>query len=142
MDNFFVVDCEATGPCPGKGELTEFGAVHCTTRQTFHGVLFESEPDPEPHRPSYSASSETAHPSLPEPEGTVAAGKKVEYPEPLAAESADALPYGSDFHAAEGDSQPSFRTAEAAAPVAAAAHGTIDHAGSDGHPLASADRKV
>jgi hypothetical protein len=52
MDNFFVVDCEATGPCPGIGELTEFGAVHCTTRQTFHGVLFESEPDPE--QPTHS----------------------------------------------------------------------------------------
>lgn len=29
MDNlvFCAVDCEASGPCPGKGELTEFGAV-------------------------------------------------------------------------------------------------------------------
>jgi sec-independent protein translocase protein TatA len=38
--------------------------------------------------------------------------RKVEYPEPLAADHADALPYGSDFHAAEGDSQPHFRTTE------------------------------
>lgn len=52
MDNFFVVDCEATGPCPGLGELTEFGAVHMTSRQTFHGVLFESMPDPE--QPTHS----------------------------------------------------------------------------------------
>jgi DNA polymerase III epsilon subunit-like protein len=38
------VDCEATGPCPGKGELTEFGAVEYRTRETFHGILAESEP--------------------------------------------------------------------------------------------------
>src|SRR5438270_6498140 len=44
MKNCFVVDCEATGPCPGKGELTAFGAVHFLTRATFHGVLFESKP--------------------------------------------------------------------------------------------------
>lgn len=47
MKNFFLVDCEATGPCPGKGELTEFGAVHFVTRATFHGVLFESRPSRE-----------------------------------------------------------------------------------------------
>jgi len=38
------VDCEATGPCPGKGVLTEFGAVDFKTRATFHGVLHESKP--------------------------------------------------------------------------------------------------
>ena len=38
--------------------------------------------------------------------------RKLEYPEPLDADSADALPYGSDFYAVEGDSQPSFRTAQ------------------------------
>src|SRR6188474_1188890 len=47
MDNLIFVDCEATGPCPGKGELTEFGAVHYVSRATFHGVLFESQPNPE-----------------------------------------------------------------------------------------------
>jgi DNA polymerase III epsilon subunit-like protein len=47
MDNLIFVDCEATGPCPGKGELTEFGAVHYVSRATFHGVLFESKPNPE-----------------------------------------------------------------------------------------------
>ncbi len=41
------VDCEATGPCPGLGLLTEFGAVEYETRRTFHGVLHDSEPDPE-----------------------------------------------------------------------------------------------
>src|SRR5215218_11507005 len=45
MKNLIFVDCEATGPCPGKGELTEFGAVDFASRQTFHGVLFESRPN-------------------------------------------------------------------------------------------------
>ena len=44
MKNLIFVDCEATGPCPGKGELTEFGAVEYASRQTFHGVLFTSQP--------------------------------------------------------------------------------------------------
>lgn len=45
MKNLVFVDCEATGPCPGKGELTEFGAVHYLSRATFHGVLIEARPD-------------------------------------------------------------------------------------------------
>lgn len=58
-------------------------------------------------------------PSSVEPYG---GDRKVEFPEPLAADDADALPYGSDFNTAEGDSQPSFRTAEPeAAPVGAVA---------------------
>jgi hypothetical protein len=44
MNNLIFVDCEATGPCPGKGELTEFGAVEYRSRQSFHGVLFASRP--------------------------------------------------------------------------------------------------
>lgn len=70
------------------------------------------------------ATSSTAASSLPD---SVPAGKQLEYPEPLDTESADALPYGGDFYAAEGDSQPSFRTGYTsqgpepeAAPVAAA----------------------
>jgi hypothetical protein len=44
------VDCEASGPCPGKGELTEFGAVEYRTRETFHGILIESVPrEDNPH---------------------------------------------------------------------------------------------
>lgn len=39
------VDCEADGPCPGLGDLTEFGAVDYKTRDTFHGVLWRSKPD-------------------------------------------------------------------------------------------------
>lgn len=44
MKNLIFVDCEATGPCPGKGEMTEFGAVDYASRQTFHGILFASRP--------------------------------------------------------------------------------------------------
>jgi hypothetical protein len=47
MKNLIFVDCEATSPCPGKGQLTEFGAVDFASRQTFHGVLFESRPNPD-----------------------------------------------------------------------------------------------
>ena len=46
MGRFIFVDCEATGPCPGKGLLTEFGAVDYDSRETFNGILYESEPDP------------------------------------------------------------------------------------------------
>jgi hypothetical protein len=47
MKNLIFVDCEATGPCPGKGVLTEFGAVDFTSRQSFHGLLFDSRPSPD-----------------------------------------------------------------------------------------------
>jgi hypothetical protein len=40
------VDCEARGASPVSGILTEFGAVHFDTRDSFHGRLFESRPDP------------------------------------------------------------------------------------------------
>jgi len=33
------VDCEASGPCPGMGELTEFGAVIYKTKKTFYGDM-------------------------------------------------------------------------------------------------------
>jgi sec-independent protein translocase protein TatA len=54
--------------------------------------------------------------------------RKLEYPEPLDAESVDALPYGSDFQAVEGDSQPSFRTAEPEPTPATAAAGNYTSA--------------
>ena len=38
------VDCEARGPSPVSGILTEFGAVHYVSRATFHGRLFEARP--------------------------------------------------------------------------------------------------
>jgi hypothetical protein len=41
------VDCEARGPSPVRGVMTEFGAVHYDTRQSFHGVLFLGSPDPD-----------------------------------------------------------------------------------------------
>ncbi len=41
-----LVDCEARGTSPVNGTLTEFGAVHYATRNTFHGRLFEGTPDP------------------------------------------------------------------------------------------------
>jgi hypothetical protein len=44
MKKLFFVDGEATGPCPGKGVLTEFGAVDFASRQTFHGLRFDSQP--------------------------------------------------------------------------------------------------
>ena len=44
--NLIFVDCEATGKCPGMGELTEFGAVAYPSRETFHGILYDSIPDP------------------------------------------------------------------------------------------------
>lgn len=44
--SLIFVDCESDGPCPGKGELTEFGAVAYLSRKTFHGVLWEAHPDP------------------------------------------------------------------------------------------------
>ena len=34
------------GISPVRGVLTEFGAVHYDTRDTFHGRLFEATPDP------------------------------------------------------------------------------------------------
>lgn len=48
MKNLVFVDCEATGACPGKGVLTEFGAVIYPTRETFHGVLYDSRPSVNP----------------------------------------------------------------------------------------------
>lgn len=32
------VDCEADGPCPALGKMTEFGAVEYETGKTFHGL--------------------------------------------------------------------------------------------------------
>ncbi len=39
MNNLVFVDCEANGPCPGIGRLTEFGAVHAVSKALFHGDL-------------------------------------------------------------------------------------------------------
>jgi hypothetical protein len=47
MSNYIFVDVEARGTSPVNGTMTEFGAVHERTRQTFHGVLYQSTPDPD-----------------------------------------------------------------------------------------------
>jgi hypothetical protein len=46
INNLVFVDCEARGTSPVNGILTEFGAVHYRSRETFHGRLFEPH-----HRP-------------------------------------------------------------------------------------------
>jgi len=47
LNNLVFVDVEATGRSPWSGIMTEFGAVHYTSRETFHGVLVDSEPSKE-----------------------------------------------------------------------------------------------
>lgn len=44
IDRLVFVDCEADGPSPAKGVLTEFGAVHFTTKRTFHGKIWNTIP--------------------------------------------------------------------------------------------------
>lgn len=46
MSNYIFVDVEARGGSPIHGIMTEFGAVHEKSLKTFHGVLYEGEPDP------------------------------------------------------------------------------------------------
>ena len=48
MKTLIFVDCEANGPCIGKGFLTEFGAVEFKSMETFHGILFGSRPSVNP----------------------------------------------------------------------------------------------
>ncbi|MBA7661834.1 hypothetical protein ES703_69854 [subsurface metagenome] len=38
-NNLVFVDCEATGPAIGEGELSEFGAVAYPSMETFHGKM-------------------------------------------------------------------------------------------------------
>jgi hypothetical protein len=46
-DNLVFIDVEATDISPFSGRMTEFGAVHFTSRETFHGVLWTNcTPDP------------------------------------------------------------------------------------------------
>lgn len=47
MSNWIFVDVEAVGVSPVSGTMTEFGAVHEGSRQTFHGVLYEGRPNPD-----------------------------------------------------------------------------------------------
>jgi sec-independent protein translocase protein TatA len=97
----------------GKGlgsALREFNKARNDFMESLH-----AEPDrdePAPYAPPGPAIADTvpAETAGHYP-GMNPADRKLEYPEPLEAASADALPYGSDFHAVGGDSQPSFRTA-------------------------------
>lgn len=45
-DNLIFIDCEARGASAVSGTLTEFGAVHYTSRKTYHGIIYEGKPDP------------------------------------------------------------------------------------------------
>lgn len=45
-ENLIFVDVEADGITPFSGEMTEFGAIHYGTRNTYYGRLWESIPDP------------------------------------------------------------------------------------------------
>lgn len=47
MNNLIFVDCEAVGPCPSMGTLTEFGAVEYKSGESFHGRIWYSVPSPE-----------------------------------------------------------------------------------------------
>lgn len=48
--NLIFVDCEAWGPCPSRGQLTEFGACTFPDMLDFHGVIaarsYGSRPEP------------------------------------------------------------------------------------------------
>ncbi len=59
---YVFVDCEATGISPFSGVLTEFGAVDYTTREAFHGILWDSEPDPQiPAKPRIIGKAHDEH---------------------------------------------------------------------------------
>lgn len=98
--------------------LREFNKARNDFMESIH-----SEADRDEYRPSQTSTYST---DTPESETTAAlappSDRKLEYPEPPDLDSADALPYGTDFHTVEGDSQPSFRTAPPeAVPVSTAA---------------------
>jgi hypothetical protein len=46
LKRLVFVDVEARGASPVSGIMTEFGAVHFSSMATFHGRLYEGEPDP------------------------------------------------------------------------------------------------
>jgi hypothetical protein len=46
MANWIFVDVEAFGRSPINGRMTEFGAVHAESKQSFHGRVWEARPDP------------------------------------------------------------------------------------------------
>ncbi|MBM3459645.1 MAG: twin-arginine translocase TatA/TatE family subunit [Armatimonadetes bacterium] len=87
----------------GKGmgnALREFNKARNDFMDSLHG-----EPDRDEPAPSYAGSPSSSYPD------PGAEPRRLEYPEPLTADRADALPYGSDFQTA-GESQPAFRTTQ------------------------------
>jgi len=100
----------------GKGIGNAMREFHRARNDFMESIHSDADRD-EPVRSSVTASASTGD--------TTASERKLEYPEAFDADTADALPYGSDFHAVDGDSQPSFRTAQPEdAPVATAATST------------------
>jgi len=119
----------------GKGignALREFNKARNDLMDSLNSEVHREEPSyRQETAPSYAAALDAPAAERPAPEGTAA---RPAYSVSHETESADALPYGSDFHAVEGDSQPSFRTAQPEnAPVATAAnsHSNAGHS-SDG----------
>lgn len=45
--SLIFVDVEATGISPYSGVMTEFGAVEYKNRECYHGILWDSVPDPD-----------------------------------------------------------------------------------------------
>ena len=99
--------------------MREFNKARNDFMETIHSADVDLD---EPPAKSYSSASD---PQLAASAGDYPGGTvphSLEYPQPLDADQADALPYGTDFNTAEGDSQPSFRTAQPEpAPAATAA---------------------
>ena len=63
--NLVFVDVEATGPTPCSGVMTQFGAVHYASRETFHGVLYDSKPsDANPAVPVLTGNSYPGQPVM------------------------------------------------------------------------------
>lgn len=107
----------------GKGigsALREFNKARNDLMESLHTEM--DRPDPV-HR-SFPESEETAELNHGDgyravPEGTAHRDLPSDS---LETASADALPYGSDYHAVEGDSQPAFRTAHTDTSAAVPAH--------------------
>lgn len=88
----------------GKGignALREFNRARNDFMETLHS---ETDRDDGVRASPHSVSSSSSY------DGADYSERSLEYPDPVAPDEADALPYGGDFYAAEGDSQPSFRT--------------------------------
>ena len=116
--------------------LREFNKVRDDFMNTVHSEMDKVEHTVSADTGSSYSSSHSSTAELPPP-GT--ASRALEYPAPPPVESADALPYGADFHATERDSQPTFRTAQPEhKPANTVAYASTPHPTSSGHPMGSA----